>query len=249
MAGAASFLGDLTSLQGVAVRKNTTVVVGRYITATIGRFGVRFSQPVSSAWVWTPHTSALAPTPVPRKNTIDPKLFRLRLADLPAGYIERESGWPDFCDDGSTLCRHVYDTVGSYGAYETSFASNGRPLVTEIDGMAIEGTRSNPHALSSLGTRLVRWWNRGGRPKRVPAPVRIGQETRVYRGSAPPISSPPGGRFVTYAAEWRDGKAIGQVYVEQQPKGPASAVETLALDLARAQWQHLRDVRGSTPRD
>jgi hypothetical protein len=45
---------------------------------------------------------------------------------------------------------------------------------------------------------------------------------------------------VVYAVEWRDGKAIGQVYVEQQPSGPASAVETLALNLARAQWRHLQ---------
>ena len=94
-----------------------------------------------------------------------------------------------------------------------------------------------------LSTSAVRW-RMGGTLKRVSAPVRIGQETWVYRGSPPATSSPPGGRLVAYAAEWCDGKAIGQVYVEQQPTGPASALETLALDLAGAQWQHLRDARG-----
>lgn len=245
-ASAAAFPGSLTTLLGVAARGSAVVVVGRYGAAAPGQFGVRLSSPISSAWVWMPRSSALAPTPVPHTGTIDPKLFRLRLADLPTGYIERDfGGWPDFCDDGNTLCRSINRAVGPYGAYETSFVSTGgsQPM-TDIESMAIEGTRSNAHALASLGQRLVRWWNRGAL-KQVLAPVHIGQETLVYHGTPPATSSPPGGHIVSYAVEWRDGKAIGQVYVEQPPQVPARTIEMLAIDLARVQWQHLRTVKAA----
>lgn len=220
--------------------------MGRYGTVGIGQYGARVSQQASSAWVWTPQSGAVQPTPVPKTGTINAKVFRLRLADLPAGYVQRAfGGWADLCDDGNTLCRFVDAAVGPYVAYQTSFTSNGRPLpITEIDSMTIEGSRSNAHALSTLGTHLVRWWNRSGPLKRVTTPDRIGQETRVYRGSTPAPSNPPGGQFVAYTVEWRDGRAIGEVYVAQEPKEAASAVEKLALDLARAQWRHLQDGRG-----
>ena len=244
-AGEASFPGDQTALAGVAIRGHDIVVVGRYGTAKLGKSGVKFSPVIPSAWVWTPQSSAPKPTPVPRTGTISPKRFRLRLSDLPAGYVNWElGGWPDFCDDGATLCRFVNRAVGAYGAYDSSFASSGPSLpLTSIQSMAIQGTRSSPHVLASLGTRLILWWRRGGTLQAVPAPARIGQETRVYRGNPPAVSTPPGGRLTAYAVEWRDGTAIGQVWVEQAPQRPARTVETLAMNLARAQWRHWRDAR------
>jgi hypothetical protein len=240
-AGAAAFPGDLTALEGVAAKGSMVVVVGRYAIGKIGQFGVQFANPVGSAWVWTPQSSALTPTPAPWTGTIDPKLFRLRLADLPETYFEWDlGGWPDFCDDGSTLCRYVHNAVGSYAAYETHFAG---PHLTAITGISIEGSHSNARALTGLGTRLVQWSYRGVPYKRVSTTDRIGQETRIYRSSPPAPSNPPGGHLTSYAVEWRDGKAIGQVYVAQQ-SGAASPVLNLAVALARAQWQHLRDARG-----
>jgi hypothetical protein len=242
VAGAATFPGDLTSLQGVTSRGKRAVAVGLYETEKPKQYGWQQTPAAASSWTWTAGSSAARPTPAPRTSTIDPKRFRLRQSDLPAGFVEREfGGFSDFCDDGSTLCRSVFKTVGSYGSYVTSFAANTRahPLAA-IQSMTVEGSRSNPHALASLGMKLVRWWNRGGSLTLVTSKATIGQETRIYRGAPPALSSPPGGNLIAYAVEWRDGKAIGQAYVEQR-KGPASAVEALALRLARTQWQHLRD--------
>lgn len=68
-AGPASFPGSSTSLSDVTSRGKTLVVVGRY--------GAGYGSTIPAAWIWTPTSSAAAPTATPRPARVDPKLFRI----------------------------------------------------------------------------------------------------------------------------------------------------------------------------
>lgn len=231
-AGAASFTGDNTQLSDVAVH-GQTVVVGDYGTGS-GR-----SRP--SIWTWTPALSQHSPTPVPRTTTIDPKIWRIHLDDLPAGYTWHEGGWADLCDDGATLCNDVFKAIGRYRAYQFDYYTSGPPApLTEIEGMAIEGTYVRPHALRGLGIKLLKWWNRGVKVRRLSPGVRIGQETQLFTFSTIIGGSVPG---TAYLVNWRDGKAIGDLLVARDDRSNALVTKEMALRLARLMRRHLRAVQ------
>lgn len=225
------FTGVRTQLSSVTAMGGRIVVVG-------SRANSPSSNPIPTAWVWSPGSTARPPA-APRAP-LDAKSFRLHFADLPSGYTSGMSSWLLICDlenrpDPAGRCHRMLSILGHYSAYISQFDRiDGSGEITGVSIVVPGAARArqvvqNPDVIiQPLEARSAR---------RLSTSARIGQEFRLYgvrmlkhvvrQGESPYRDG--------LAGIWRDGRIIGIVKVT----GTGNQAENLVVRLSQAMHGHL----------
>ena len=211
------FRGDSTTVTGVALVRDSIVVVG-----TVQQHDKPGSM--ATAWVWSPTNPQGPLSPVPGA-ALDPRALRLRLSDLPPGYHPEQQAYLDLCDleghpDLGGRCAALLRALGRYSAYWTEYTNLGHevPGPLFVDGAVIVA-QSAPGAKAAMRVAdvLVNPDVSNLRVKRIPNGVQIGQETRRYATWSLSV----GQRMRAYAVVWRDGRVMGAVVTGGVPRAGA----------------------------
>ena len=215
--GSKVFSGDGTQLNSIVTVGGHIVVVGSRSQHGPGPGGTPM------VWIWTPG-STVRPAPVVH-NPLDARAFRLRFTDLPPGYTSPMEAGLLICDledrpDPGGVCHRMLQILGNYTAYTSTFnRTNGAGQI--VGNSIIVPSSVRAQQVLRKPDVLIQQLN-ASPPRRIPTPIRIGQEFRLYRV------------WNGVAGIWRDGRAIGIVELTDTGK----AAEGTVIRLAQAMHRH-----------
>jgi hypothetical protein len=228
-------------------------------TTTLG--DLRTFRPAT--FLWSPRQSRSAPPP--RVDPSDPRTLKLLPADIPPSLFHPFSGGP-YQGAYVNLCRED-PALGQHRAYHLIFASDFYGQALSIVAASVPAAQ----AAFQQGDQLVFSADPDItilRKPEVPAPVRIGEKTRLFQLQVKEQICDDAMAFVRdlqcsdeyyqpFAVVWRQGRVIGEVVVGcplSVPPPPASGARllappscnapNLATRLAQKQLAHLRHPSG-----
>src|SRR3954471_6807853 len=173
-----------------------------------------------------------------RRQDLGPGYFFLRLPNegQPSPQITCDRLKPSDEEPKLAAFLERYPISGCFAIYARIFAAgDGRPAPHLIGTGAVDvGSAKGAAALLRVAALTISHGFEGELPKVVPAPGRVGDETKLFRVENFPIFGEGGGEASLLA--WRSGTSVGATYAQA---GSPKANDQEALDFARLQQQHL----------